>query len=259
MDEVLLRALLTMVLVGISCSLIGSLLVCLKISFLGICMSHTAFLGVLISLLLGINPLIGATVLTIITCGIIGPASIRSKVSPETIIGIIFSSLMGIAFIIMKYIPNSSDALNYLWGSILTITKENIIILSIISIIFILLLIFFYKQISIVLFDRTLATSLGIKGTLIFYLILIGCGLVTSTSIGAIGGLLVFSLILNPAVSAYQLTYSLMKMFFLSVLFGLISSIGGLFISWWLDLPVGASVVVLSTLIYVVTLIFRKK
>lgn len=259
MDPILLRALITLIFVGISCSLIGTLLVCLKISFLGICMSHAAFLGVLISLLLGINPLIGAGVLTILTCGIIGPASIKSKVSPETIIGIIFSSLMGIAFIIMKYIPNSSDALNYLWGSILTITNQNIIILGIISLIVILLLIIYYKQISIVLFDKTLAISLGIKGTLIFYLILISCGLITSTSIGAIGGLLVFSLILNPAVSAYQLTYSLKKMFVLSGLFGLISSIGGLFISWWLDLPIGATVVVLSTLIYVITLIFRKK
>lgn len=258
-DTSFLRALVAVIFAGISCSLIGVLLMSLRISFLGVCMSHSAFLGVLIGLLIGINPILSAFILTLLSASILGPISDKGKLSPETAIGILFSSTLGVAFIIMKFIPNSNDALSYLWGSVLTVSNMNIIILIIISLLTILLIIIFYKQIVIVLFDRTLASSFGIKSKMIFYSIIITCGLITTASISSIGGLLVFSLILNPAVSAYQLTYSMKKLFWLSVLFGVLSNILGLFIAWHFDLPVSATIVICSTIIYVISVIFSIK
>ena len=259
MDIIFIRSLLAVVFAGISCSLIGVFLVSLKISFLGICMSHSAFLGVLVSLLVGINPVFGALAFTLFTAVILGPVSEKTKVTPETAIGIIFSGIMGTAFLLIKFIPNSGEALNYLWGSVLTINSGSVWTLGIISIITALLICVFYRQIQIVLFNKILAESFGINARLILYLILVFCGGVTTASIGSIGGLLVFSLILNPALSAWNLTFSLKKMFAVSVLFGVLACVSGLCIAWHFDLPIGASIVVVSTLLYIVSYAFSVK
>ena len=259
MDVLLIRSYLAIIFAGFSCSIIGVLLITLNISFLGICMSHAAFLGVLISLLLGINPIIGAVVVTTLTASIIGPIADKSKITPETSIGIMFSAVMGLALVLIKYLPNNTEATDYLWGSVLTLSNFNVLFLGILAILIGVIILIFKRQITIVLFDRVLATSFGINAKLIFYLIIICCGLVTTASIGSIGGLLVFSLILNPAVSAYQLTYSLKKMFILSVLFGVGASIIGLSLAWWWDLPVGATTVVTSTILYIISLVFSIK
>ncbi|MBQ7256772.1 MAG: metal ABC transporter permease [Abditibacteriota bacterium] len=259
MDILLIRSYLAIIFAGLSCSLIGVLLVTLNVSFLGICMSHAAFLGVLVSLILGINPFIGALVCTSLTAGIIGPIADKSKITPETSIGIMFSAVMGLAFIFMKFLPNSTMATDYLWGSVLTLSNFDVLFLGILALVICLILTVFGRQITIVLFDRVLATSFGINAKLIFYTILICCGLVTTASIGSIGGLLVFSLILNPAVSAYQLTFSIKKMFILAALFGVGACVIGLSLAWWLDLPVGATTVVTSTVLYVISLFFSVK
>lgn len=259
MDITFIRSLLAVIFAGVSCSLMGVLLVSLRISFLGICMSHAAFLGVLISLLIGINPLIGAFVLVVITSGILGPISEKNKVTPETAIGIIFSGIIGIAFLLIKFIPNSQDAMNYLWGSILTITDGNVLVLALISLVSAILICLFYKQIQIVLFSKSLAISMGIKAKVILYAILLCSGIITAASIGSIGGLLVFALILNPALSAYNLTFSLKKMFGISVLFGVGACVLGLITAWYADLPIGACVVVISTVFYIISLMFSVK
>lgn len=259
MDIIFARSLLAVIFAGISCSLIGVLLVSLRISFLGICMSHAAFLGVLLSLILGINPVFGAIGATFLTSFCLGPISEKTKVTPETAIGIVFSGIMGIAFLVIKFTDNTQEAMSYLWGSILTISDENVLLLLITSVLAVLLISVFYRQIQIVLFSRDLAVSLGINAKLILYMILIFCGLITASSIGSIGGLLVFSLILNPALSAYNLTFSLKKMFFISSLFGVGACVLGLAAAWYWDLPIGACVVVISTVLYIISLIFSVK
>ena len=255
-----IRALVSVVFAAISCSVIGVILINMRLSFLGVCMSHSAFVGVLIGLLIGINPIICAFAVTLVAAGILGPISDKGKLAPDTAVGILFSSSLGIAFIIMKFLPvSNSEALGYLWGSILSMTDANVFALVLTGIITSLLLWIFYRYVIIFIFNRNLALTLGIPTRPIFYGIIIFCGLVTTVSLSTIGGLLVFSLILNPAAGASQLTNSIKIMFFIAMALAVTSGIVGILLAWVFDLPVGASVVIASTISYLICYIYNKK
>ena len=117
----------------------------------------------------------------------------------------------------------------------------------------------FYKEIQATLFNRDTALSVGIPATLTLYGILFLTGATITVSLRSIGGLLIFSLILNPAAAAYQLTYSLKRMFLLSAGFGVLSGWMGLLMSYLFDIPSGATIVVTSSVIFMVAAIFSPK
>jgi manganese/iron transport system permease protein len=99
-------------------------------------------------------------------------------------------------------------------------------------------------------FHRDMALAVGIPATVVFYGILFLTGATVTASLRPIGGLLVFSLILNPAAAAYQLTYSMKRMFFLSAGFGILSGLIGLLMSYLFNIPSGATIVITSSAIF---------
>lgn len=110
-----------------------------------------------------------------------------------------------------------------------------------------------------VLFHREIARSVGIPERSIFYLLITLAGLTVALSLNTIGGLLIFSLIINPPSAAYQLTYDLKQMFFLSGLFGVISCLFGLLFSYLFNTPTGAVIIITSSVIFGIALIFSPK
>ncbi|HOL34464.1 MAG TPA: metal ABC transporter permease [bacterium] len=247
-------------LVGIACSLIGVIVVTMGISFLGVCMSHAAFAGALAGIILGINPVICAFIFCFIVAGILGPISDRGDIKPDTSLGIIFSSSLGLSFLFLPLIPGSkSEGLRFLWGNILTISNSDLFILCAVTIVTIGFVIAFFKEIQILIFNRILAVASGIPARAIYYLILFLCGATITASIKAVGGLLVFALIVNPAAAAYQLTYDLKKMFLISSIFGMASGCLGLLVSFWLNIPAGAPIALCSVIIFTIATIFSPK
>ena len=254
------NAILTAFLGGISCSIIGVFVVLLHMPFIGVCMSHAAFAGALLGLLLGFNPLIGAFALSLIVAAIIGPLADRGELNPETSVGVIFSLMLGIAFLIMGLMPTSqSAAWDLLWGSILTNNRRDVLFLAVVVCAVVGLVIIFYKEIKATIFNRDIALSVGIPATSILYGILFLAGATITATLRPIGGLLIFSLILNPAAAAYQLTYSMKNMFVISACFGVLSCWAGLIFSYLLNLPSGATIVVTSSLIFAVAVFFSPK
>jgi manganese/iron transport system permease protein len=254
------NAILIAFLGGIACSIIGVFVVLLHMPFIGVCMSHAAFAGALLGLWFGINPLIGAFILSLITAAIIGPLADRGELNPETSVGIIFSLMLGIAFLIMGLMPTTqSAAWDLLWGSILTNTREDVLFLAIVTAFVVALVFAFYKEIKATVFNRNIALSVGISATLVLYGILFLTGATITASLRPIGGLLIFSLILNPAAAAYQLTYSMKKMFLLSACFGILSGWMGLALSYLFNIPSGATIVITSSVIFMAAAIFSPK
>jgi manganese/iron transport system permease protein len=117
----------------------------------------------------------------------------------------------------------------------------------------------FYKEIQATVFQRDIARAVGIPATLMLYGILFLTGSTITASFSSIGGLLIFSLILNPAAAAYQLTYNMKWMFILSAVFGVLSSWIGLLFSYVFDIPSGATIVVTSSVIFMIAVIFSPK
>jgi manganese/iron transport system permease protein len=245
---------------GITCSVVGVFVVTMHLSFIGVCIAHAAFAGALLGLWLGFNPLIGALLFSLASAAIIGPVADRGELNPDTSIGIVFSLMLGLAFLFMGLMPGArTEALNLFWGSILTVTRQDIIFLAVITGVIGGLVAVFYKEIQAVICHRDVALAVGIPATIVFYGLLFSTGVTITASLQSIGGLLIYSLILNPAAAAYQLTYSLKRMLIIAVAFGVISCWVGLAVSYLLDIPSGAAIVITSAIIFGLATAFSPK
>jgi len=254
------NAILSAFLGGIACSTIGVFVVLMHMPFIGVCMAHAASAGALLGLWLGFNPMLGAFGLSILSAAIVGPLADRGELSPETSVGVIFSLMLGLAFLFMGLMPGTkSGALELLWGSILTNTRSDVMFVGVVAVVVVGLVVIFYKEIQATLFNRDMALAVGIPATLTLYGILFLTGATITVSLRSIGGLLIFSLILNPAAAAYQLTYSLKRMFLLAAGFGVLSGWMGLLMSYLFNVPSGATIVVTSSVIFMITAIFSPK
>ena len=254
------NAILSAVLGGIACGTIGVFVVTMHMPFIGVCMSHAAFAGALLGLWLGFNPLLGAFGVSLAAAAIIGPLADRGELSPETSVGVIFSLMLGLAFLFMGLMPGTkSAALELLWGSILTNTRGDVILLGIVAGVVVGLVFAFYKEFQATVFHRDMARSVGIPATIILYGILFLTGATITASLRSIGGLLIFSLILNPAAAAYQLTYSMKRRFLLSAGFAVLSGWIGLLMSYLFNIPSGATIVIVSSAIFGIATILSPK
>ena len=254
------NAILATLLGGIACSIIGVFVVLLHMPFIGVAMSHAAFAGALLGLWLGFDPIIGAFVFCLAASAVVGPLADRGQLSPETSLGVIFSLMLGLAFLFIGIIPNTrSAALDLLWGSILTISRGDIVLLGIVAFLVVGAVVLFGKEIQATIFNRNVALAVGIPATLVLYCIIFLTGATITVTLRSIGGLLIFSLILNPAAAAYQLTYSMKRMYLISAGFGVLSCWIGLLFSYFLNIPSGATIVITSSLIFMLAAIFSPK
>jgi manganese/iron transport system permease protein len=254
------NAIISAFLGGVACATIGVFVVLMHMPFIGVCMSHAAFAGALLGLWLGFEPLIGAFAFSLFSAAIVGPLADRGELNPETSVGVIFSLMLGLAFLFMGLMPGAkSGALELLWGSILTNTMIDIIVLGVVAALVVGIVFIFYKEIQATVFQRDMARAVGIPATVILYGILFLTGATITASFSSIGGLLIFSLILNPAAAAYQLTYSMKRMFLLSAGFGVLSGWTGLLISYLFNVPSGATIVITSSVIFMLAAIFSPK
>ncbi len=250
--EFMQNAVLAGALGGTACALIGVLVVTMHLSFIGVAIAHAAFAGALCGTLIGISPTACAFAFSLAAVAVIGPLADRGEFNPDTPIGIVFSLTMGLAFLFMGITPGpKTDALELLWGSILTVTQPDLVLLAAVALLTAFLVVLFFKEIQAVIFHRELALAVGLPANLIFYAMLVLTGAAITVSLSSIGGLLIFNLILNPAAAAYQLTYSLRRMFFIAAALGILSTWIGLLGSYLFRFPSGATIVLVSTLVFV--------
>ena len=254
------RAALACVLCGASCSLLSVFIVLMRMPLMGVAMSHAAFAGAVLGMLFGINPFLSGFVLCLVAAGVIGPLSDHTDMAPENVLGIIFSFLMGIAFLGMGILTRTkAGALNLMWGSLLTLTTTDITVLTVVALGLTVFIIMFFKEIRSVMFNRRLAGESGVPDRFIYYTLLFLTGAVVSSNLSTVGGLLIFALLVQPGATALQLTYNLKHFFFISAASGIGACVSGLVVSYIFDLPSGASVVLMATAIFAVSYIFSPK
>jgi manganese/iron transport system permease protein len=254
------RALLACILCGLSCSLLSVFIVLMRMPLIGVSMSHAAFAGAVFGMLFGVNPIISGFILCLVVAGVLGPFSDRISMAPENVLGIFFSFLMGIAFLGMGILTRTkAGALNLMWGNLLSLSRSDIVILSVITAILLLFIFLFFKEIRAVLFHRRLAAASGVPERFIYYTLLFLVGTVVSSNLSTVGGLLIFALLIQPGATALQLAYDLKLFFLIAAAAGVSACVSGLLISYIFDLPTGASVVLMATAIFALSFIFSPK
>jgi manganese/iron transport system permease protein len=254
-----IKALTASVFAGIACGIIGVWVYLLNIPFVGVAMAHTAFAGAVLGLFFGIDPVISALIFCVVSSLAIGPVAEKGNFSPNLSMGILFSFMLGFAFLFMgKLGTKTSEALSLMWGSILTINMNEMVFLAAVSAVILIFMLVFHKGIISVIYNRSIAFACGIPEKFIFYSLLILCAVTVSLNIKTIGGLLIYSLITIPPAAAAQLTKKLRFMYINSVIIAVCSCVFGLFVSYALDLPAGASIVIVSSLMFAFAVAYKK-
>ncbi len=257
---ILWRPLAAAILGGLVCGIVGVWVVMMNIPFVGVAMSHAAFAGAVTGLLLGVNPLLTAAAFCLAASLLVGPVADRADIEPNVSLGIIFSLVLGFAFLVIGLMRGPrAGALGLIWGSILLVTGRDLVLMAVAAAAVLLFLGLFHKEILAVLYNREIARAVGIPERALFFAMLVLCGLSVTANLTTIGGLLVFSLVVNPPSAAYQLTYRLRTMYVLSALFGVLSCLVGLLVSWLTDAPAGAVIIITSSVVFGLCLLLSPK
>jgi len=259
MDSFFYLILVAGAIAGGSTGLMGVYIIGMRMPFIGTCISHAAMAGAIYGSLLHLNPTWSAMIVSVFTAGILGcirPETL--KLETNTGQAIVFSTLLGLTFLGIGLIQDSrNEALSLLWGSLLFVRKETVVLMAFLAITLILFVTIYNKQLKAILFSRSIAAATGVPVGRINFLFLLLTGIIVSINLKAIGGLLIFSLITNPAAAAYQLGRGFRTVVVIAVFFGFLSAVGGFLFSYYAGLPTGACIVLTSSGLFAVSVLLR--
>ncbi|WP_404332035.1 metal ABC transporter permease [Mesobacillus maritimus] len=253
------KALLTSVMVGIICGVIGCFIILRGMALMGDAISHAVLPGVAISYMLGINFFFGAIISGVITAIAIGFVSQNSRIKHDTSIGIMFTAAFASGILIITMLKSSTDLYHILFGNVLAVRLSDMWITLGIGLFVIGAVYLFYKELLVTSFDETMAAAYGLPVRLIHYFLMTLLTMVTVASLQTVGIVLVVAMLITPAAAAYLLTDRLSVMIFLAAGIGVISSIVGLYFSFTFNLASGATIVLAATAIFILVFFLSPK
>ncbi|MBM4128089.1 MAG: metal ABC transporter permease [Nitrospira sp.] len=245
------RSLLAAAMVGGLCSVIGVFVVLRGLAFVGAGTSHAAFAGVALGYLIGWPPLFLAIVFGLATVWTTGWVEERGRMKLDVSIGILYTTTMALAILFIGLMKNyNPEVYGYLFGSVLSVTDDELLVIGGLAILVLGLILLFSKELYFIAFDQEMAEASGVPARLMFFLLLTLVALTVVVSLKTVGAILVFAMILIPASTAYQLTHSLKTLTLYSMAIGVTTSVGGVIISAMWDLPSGPAIVLLATALF---------
>lgn len=254
------NALIAGVLISIAAGIIGSLVVVNKITFLTGGIAHSSYGGIGLAIYLGLPILFGATVFAVLTAVIIAVITLKNRNRIDAIIGMMWASGMAIGIIFVDLTPGYNvDLMSYLFGSIIAVSKEDLIFMIVLDIFIILTVVFFYKQILAVSYDSEFASLRGINVKFFYTLILILAALCVVAAIKAVGLILVIALLTIPTYLAESFVSRLSTMMILSSILATIFTIFGLVVSYIYDISSGASIILVAVVILTIVKLIKLK
>jgi iron/zinc/copper transport system permease protein len=257
--EFLQKAIITSVMVGIICGIIGSFIVLRGMALMGDAISHAILPGVAISYLLGISYFYGAVVVGVLTALGIGVISQNSRVKNDSSIGIVFSSMFALGIILITKVKSATDLTQILFGNVLSVRTSDMWLTLVVGAIVLVVVMLFYKELLVSSFDETMAAAYGLKTRFVHYGIMVLLTLVTVASLQTVGVILVVSMLITPASTAYLLTNRLSTMIVLASIFGALSAIIGMYFSYVYNLPSGPVIALATTALFLCAFLFSPK
>lgn len=244
--------------VSILCPFIGLFIVLRRYSMIGDTLSHSSFAGVAIGLVMGINPILSAFLFTTVCALIIECLRTYYKKYAELVMSIVLTFSLGIAIILISSGKAAAKVDSFLFGSMLTVTKGDILLITIVGGICILLLLLIYNKLIYVTFDESGAKTAGINVKLVNYIFTLLVGATISLSIRVMGILVVSSIIVVPVATAMQLKKGFTKTLILAILFGFLDVMLGLISSYYINSAPGGTIALTSVIMLLITLIFKR-
>lgn len=240
--------------------ILSTMVVSNKMSFFADSLGHGAFTGIAVGILLGgINPMWGATLFSI--CFAIAITIIKNKgtSSTDTIIGVFSSSSIALGLVLMSFSSSLSKFSSYLVGDLLSITQDEIILLFFVFITIVIVWTLIFNKLLVTSLNSSLANSRGINTLLIEIIFTCTIAVIVTLTIRWVGLLIINSLLVLPAAAARNISKNIRQYHLFSIIIAVFSGITGLIISYYLNTVTGATIVLVSSIIFFITLIIRRK
>jgi zinc transport system permease protein len=249
------RALLTGALLGVSCAVLAFFVVLRRMAFIGVGISHAALGGVALGVVLGIPPVLAATVFSVGVAWVIGWMGARGRVSEDTAIGVFFPTAMALGVALISLSPSyRQDLMGYLFGNILSVRAADVWVLAVLAGVALAILALFFKEFLFLGVDEEAARAAGLPAEALRYVLLTLLAVIVVASMKLVGSVLVSAFLVIPAATGQAVAASSRGMLAVAVVSALVSVAGGLWISWLWNLPSGASIVLLSAVLFFLAL-----
>lgn len=245
------NALAAAVLASIACGIIGVYVVVKKIVFISGGIAHASFGGVGLGYYLGINPMLGVLPFSLVSALVMGTVSKKSKIPEDSAIGILWSLGMALGIIFVYLTPGyAPDLMTYLFGNILTVPRFDLYFMLALDIVIVGTVCLLYKEFLALCFDEEFTTVQGLPTEKLYLFLLCIIALTIVVLIKVVGIILVIALLTIPASLSRKFTHNLKKMMLISIVFGTLISVTGIGLSYVLDVPSGATIILVLSLVY---------
>jgi zinc transport system permease protein len=257
--DFILKALLVGSLIAVCCSFLGIFLVLKKYSLIGDGLAHVSFATVALALLLAASPLLVSIPLVILSSFVIMKLNEKADLHGDAAIGLVSSFAVAAGVLISSVAQGFNvDLFSYLFGSILVIGNLDVIMSVILSAVVILLIIFFYNDLFAITYDEEFAGVIGLNTRSMNYLISILTSITIVLGIRVVGTMLISSMVIFPTVTALQVAKSFKSTILISTVVSVSCVISGVFLSFVLNLPTGATIVMLNAVCFAVFFSLKK-
>jgi manganese transport system permease protein len=258
-EPFMVRAIFVSALVGLVCSTLSCYTILKGWALMGDAVSHAVMPGVVIAYLLNIPLAIGAFVFGVSSVTAIGFIKANTRVREDTVIGLVFTGFFALGLVLVSKIKSEIDLTHILFGNVLGISDANIIQTIVISIITIVTVAIFRKDLLLFCFDSTHARSIGLNITFLYYVLLSLLSLTAVAGLQTVGIILVVAMLVTPGATAYLLSDRFDSMMLLAIASGVFSSVMGTYISYHIDGSTGGCIVVLQTVLFLLAMVFAPK
>lgn len=254
------RGLVASVLVGIVCAVMGTFVVLKGLAFIGDAVSHATFPGLVIAYLVGAPLYVGGAIAAVATALAIGLVSRRGGLRFDTSVGVLFAGTFAFGVLLFSTIKNYvADLLGYLLGNVLGISAGDLVQLAVLSAIVLGIVLLIRKELLYATFDPLGAAASGLPVAGLEYLLLALLGVTIVVSIQAVGIIMVVAMLVTPSATAQLLVVRFGQMMAVAVAIAAASAVVGLYLSFYLNLASGASIVLVETLVFGIVLVLSPR
>lgn len=255
------RSLTIAILVGMLCAVVGSYLMVQRLALLGDAISHSVLPGLAIAFMVGANIYIGAFIAGVLSTMAIAWIRTRSPIKEDAAMGIVFSAFfaLGITLITVIQKDNKIDLNHFLFGNILGVTIDEVRDTAIIAAVVLIVVVLLYKELLFYTFDPLGAQAAGLPVNRLNFGLMLLIALTIVASMKAVGVILVLSLLITPGATAYLLVKRLHQVMILGAVIGVISSISGMYLSYFYNLPSGPAIVLVVSGLFLLALLFSPR
>ena len=256
--EFMMRSLITATASGIMLSILGPFAINRNMGFMADAMAHATLPIIAVGVFLGFSISELGVPASILIAFFLGYIIKNSNVGEDTAIGIIFSSFFALGFILISILNVTINLEDLLFGQILAVSRFEVFIVTAMCITVVSLIIIFFKQLLFYSFDPIGAEVKGLNTNFLNYLFLVILSVAIVASLQTVGIILVLSMLLIPAAASKQITNTFVSSIYVSILFGVFSSVSGLYLSYFFNLPSGPTMSMVATFLFVVCFFVSK-